>query len=98
MEKRLYFCDICGDEIKEKERSHKFTIEGVTIRKNYWGDYVEDCHKDYQLLLVCDKCYEREKNGSLVIPRYEAICKEWAKKFEEYGKGFAEVEEVTQNG
>lgn len=86
MQKRLYFCDCCGDEIKEKERCHKITLESIAIRQNYWGDYVEDSHKDYHDLLICDKCYEHEKNGSLVIPRYEAICAEWAKKFEEYEK------------
>ena len=102
MEKKLYFCDICGDEIKEDESCHRMTIESVTVRKRLWDRIGDDVgctlftNKDWHTMLVCDKCYDHEKNGSLVIPRYEAKRDEWNKKLEEERKHMET--EVPQNG
>ena len=97
MEKRLYFCDICGDEIKCDESCHEITIEGATVVKRGFNDgcSIDDC-KDWIKLLVCDKCYDREKDRSLIIPRYETIRTEWNEKMQEYNK--VKSEEVPCNG
>lgn len=99
MEKRLYLCDCCGDEIKENTSCHRISIEGVTIRKNYWCEYVIDSYKNYQEMLLCDKCYDREKDRSLIIPRYETMYAEWDKKRKEYEEQYShdKIREVPQN-
>ena len=72
MEKRLYFCDICGDEIKIGESCHEITIEGATVVQHaYTEDRVIDDCKDWIKLIACDKCYNHDKNESLIVSRYE---------------------------
>ena len=99
MEKRLYFCDICGDEIKENESCHRMTIESVTVKKRVWDNegYTLDDNKDWHTILVCDKCYDREKDKSLVIPYYERVRDEWNRRLEKEREDL-KMREVPYNG
>lgn len=99
MEKRLYFCDICGDEIKEDESCHRMTIESVTVKKRVWDDcgYTLDDCKDWHTILVCDKCYDSEKDKSLVIPYYEGVRDECNRMLEKEMEDL-KMREVHYNG
>ena len=91
MEKRLYFCDVCGKELKEGDEFCTIDLEGSVMVKNLWDDYVTIKtieKRRYVTLYVCNDCYESEKRkGSFIIAQYESKCEEYNRRLKEIKNG-----------
>lgn len=95
MEKRLYFCDVCGKEIENKEEFYEISVEGAIMVKRPWDTYHfynSNKEKQYITLLVCNDCYESEKRkGSFILAQYDSMRDEINRKIKEERESTREV-------